>query len=563
MRAATVLALIAAVASPALVRAAPVGAVVTASDATASRLTPQVLFEFLLAEIAGARGQLDVSVQAYLDLARRTRDPRIARRATEIALFARQIEAAGEAARLWNDLEPESAEAQRILAGIIAGGSGRFEDAQAKLARILAESGDKLGQNLLGLNRAFAQVSDKQLVRAAVFRLTEPYLEFAEAHFARAHAAYGADEADTALAELGRVLELKADWEPAILLKVQLLQADDAPAAIAVLQDYLGRHEQSVPARSALARILVGQKRYEEAREQFRTLLKGAPDDAETLNAVAILSLELEDYAEAERLFKRLLETGARDQDAVRLHLGQVAQRLKHYDEALKWYREIPHGAASAEARVRIAQTLAESGRLDEAVTYLRSLPGDAKATKGFRLLEAQLLRDAGRFQQAYDVVDEALRASPEDADLLYESAMLAEKLGKLEVMEGRLRKLIALKPDYSHAYNALGYSLVDRGVRLDESEDLIRKALELAPEDPFILDSMGWVRFKRGDADDARQYLERAYGLRPDPEIAAHLGEVYWGLGLQDKARKLWSDARAEHPDNAVLKGVLERFGL
>src|SRR5574337_1138879 len=174
---------------------------------------------------------------------------------------------------------------------------------------------------------------------------------------------------------------------------------------------------------------------------------------------------------------------------------------------------------------------------------------------------EAQILSDADRTAEALEVVEQALRARPDDPDLLYESAMLAERLGRLNLMENRLRKLIALKPDSSHAYNALGYALADRGQRLPEAEALIRKAMALAPDDPFITDSMGWVLYRRGDVSGAVGHLEKAYRLRPDPEIAAHLGEVYWRLGRKDEARRLWDESLKANPDNKVLKAVVQRL--
>jgi len=175
--------------------------------------------------------------------------------------------------------------------------------------------------------------------------------------------------------------------------------------------------------------------------------------------------------------------------------------------------------------------------------------------------MEAQLLRDANRNGDAFEVLDSALRAEPENVDLLYESALTAERIGRIDVMEGRLRKLIALKPDHAHAYNALGYSLADRNQRLDEAEALIRKGLALTPDDPFIIDSLGWTLFRRGNTGGALEQLQKAYGLRPDPEIAAHLGEVLWTLGRRDEAARIWRDAAKANPDSSVLVDVIKKF--
>lgn len=524
-------------------------------------LTPQILYEFMLAEIAAARGQFDVAVPAYLDLARRTRDPRIARRATEVALFARQFRAAMEAARIWSAADPDSAEAKRVVAGLlVSGGTNRLDEAQVQLARILADSGERLPHNLLGLNRALGQVQDKAAVRGAIDRVTEPYLQLPEARFARAQAAYNAQDEEAARHELDQALVLRPDWEPAVLFQAQLLQSRSPGEARLFLADYLARHPESQAGRVAYARALTADRQFDAALKEFRSLLAERPDDVDLINATALLSVQADQLDEADRLFRQLLPL-ARDPDAVRLSLGQLADRRKRYDEAIEWYGQITDEAHKPEAQLRIAQSMASAGRIDEARKYLRALPGDAEAIARHRLAEAQILSDADRTAEALEVVEQALRARPDDPDLLYESAMLAERLGRLNLMENRLRKLIALKPDSSHAYNALGYALADRGQRLPEAEALIRKAMALAPDDPFITDSMGWVLYRRGDVSGAVGHLEKAYRLRPDPEIAAHLGEVYWRLGRKDEARRLWDESLKANPDNKVLKAVVQRL--
>lgn len=524
-------------------------------------LSPQVFYEYLLAEIAGARGEFGVAVPAYLDLARRTRDPRIARRATEMALFARQLPAALEAARIWAEADPDSPDAKRVLAGLLVSGGTRLDEAQAHLARILAEAGERLPQTLLGLNRAFSQVQDKAAVRSVINRVTEPYLQLPESRFARAHAAYAAQDEDAARHELDQALTLRPDWEPAVLFQAQLLLSRSPGEARLFLADYLSRHPDSQLGRVAHARALAADRQFDAALAEFRRLLEERPDDPELLNATALLAIQADQLDEADRLFRQLLDRSPRDADAVRLSLGQLAERRKRYDEAIEFYRAVTDEARKPEAQLRIAQSLAAAGRIDEARKHLRALPGDPTAVARHRLAEAQILSDANRTGEAFEVVEQALRAQPDDPDLLYESAMLAERLERLGVMESRLRKLIALKPDSSQAYNALGYALADRGQRLPEAEALIRKALALAPDDPFITDSMGWVLFRRGDSSGAATHLEKAYRLRRDPEIAAHLGEVYWRLGRKDEARQLWAESLKSNPDNKVLKAVVKRL--
>ncbi len=529
----------------------------------AQELTPRTLYHFLLAEIAGARGQIGLSAQLYLDLARATRDPRIARRATEIAMYSRNLPMANEAARIWAEAAPDSEEARRVLAGIAsAGGDLNLDEIQLQLARALAQSSERLPQNLLGLNRALARVPDKEAAQAIVLRLTEPYLEHPEAHIARAQAALIAEDPMAALAATDAALALRPGWEPAVLLKAQILQHAGAGAeAVRQLGAELERHPDSGALRQAYARALIGVQRFDEARVEFRRLLEAAPGDPDLLYAVGLLSLQLDDKADAEAHFTRALEADHTQPDLIRLHLGQLADSRGDGAAARKWFAAVTDERHLPEAAIRSAQSMARENRVDEARSFLQTRPADADLKRRYQMAEAQLLREADRPAEAMAVLDGALHEAPDDTDLLYEAAMLAERLDRIDLMESRLRRVIELKPDHAHAHNALGYSLADRSLRLDEAEALIVRALELSPDDPFILDSLGWVRFRRGDLEGARTHLERAYALRSDAEIAAHLGEVLWKLDRRDDANRLFDEALAAHPDNRLLNDTARRL--
>jgi tetratricopeptide (TPR) repeat protein len=246
----------------------------------------------------------------------------------------------------------------------------------------------------------------------------------------------------------------------------------------------------------------------------------------------------------------------------VRVYLGQIAENQKRPDEAVVWYAGVPPGEQYLTAQIRLAHVLSQQGKLDEARRHLQQATASSTRERvQLTLAEAQLLREAGRNADAFDVLDRSLREYPDQPDLLYESALIAEKLGRTDVLEKNLRRLIQIKPDHAHAYNALGYSLAERGERLDEAYSLIASALKLAPDDPFILDSMGWVLYRKGDLQAALSHLTRAFGLRPDPEIAAHLGEVLWMMGRRDDAAKTWRDAAKADPGNDVLSAAIKRF--
>ncbi|MDX9994357.1 MAG: tetratricopeptide repeat protein [Rhodocyclaceae bacterium] len=526
-------------------------------------LTPERLYRFLLAEIAGQRGDWVDSATLYRDLARETRDPRIARRATEIAMHGRLPDLALEAARLWGEVEPDSSQARQMLIRLLAI-QGRYDELRMALGLLLAAEPRHIGQNLSHLNRLFARGGDRKAILDVVVAVTDPYLAHAEAHYARALAAAEARDLPMARTAARRALELKPDWEAAALLNVQLIE--NRGEAMEALGDFVAANPQARNARLAYARALVGDKRFQEARRQFGILLEqGRQDPAkngDVVFALAVLSLQLDDTAEAERHLRKLVEIGHVEADKARYYLGQIAEDGKRWPEALKWFDAVGPGEHYLPARLHGANVLAKQGRLDEARRHLSgTAAADPRQRAQLLIGEAQLLREAGRLADAHAVLAAGLVKQPDQPELIYETALLAEKLGRTDELESRLRHLIDIKPDHAHALNALGYSLAERNERLPEARTLIEKALELAPNDPFILDSKGWVLFRLGDATAALTVLQQAFGIRPDPEIAAHLGEVLWSLGRQDEARATWEKARRDSPANETLAETLKRL--
>jgi len=522
-------------------------------------LTEEVLYEYLLAEIAGQRGALGLSAQAYADLARQTRDPRIARRAAEVALYARMPGAAIDAAKIWYEAEPDSMSALQALTSLLIGAK-RQDEALPYLQKMLERHGD--GDGFLQLSRLLAGSQDKAQSLKLVQQLAQPYPKVAQAHFALAQAALGADDVALALAETRAASKLKPDWELPVLLEAQLLQRQSNALALQRLAEFLQQHPKSREVRLGYARLLVTQQKYTEARAEFQTLSKDFPDNADVVFAVGVLSLQLDDYKLAETNFKRLLALPYRDKDTVRMYLGQIEEDQKNYPEALRWYDEVGGGDLYLRAQMRYALVLSKQGKLDAARAHLRQVePGSAEGRVQLLLTEAQMLRDAKRPEEAFNLIGDALKNMPEQPELLYDYAMVAEKLGRMDLLESSLKEVIRLQPDHAHAYNALGYSLADRNMRLPEARQLIEKALSLAPEDPFIIDSMGWVLYRQGKQQQALEYLRKAYSARADPEIAAHLGEVLWMAGEHGEAEKIWLEANKKTPDNDALNSTIKRF--
>ena len=524
-------------------------------------LTEAVLYEYLLAEIAGQRGAMSLSAQAYADLAKRTRDSRIAKRATEISLYARMPAAAIDAARIWYETEPSSLQALQTLTSLLINAK-RHKEALPYLQQLLVAEGSSTADGFLQLSRLLANSQDKALTLGLVQQLAQPYPKLAQAHFAVAQAAAAAEQKELALAEVRAASELKPDWEVPVLLEAQLLQRQSSTLALQRLSAYLDRYPKAKDVRMSYARALVAERRYPEARAEFQTLSKNFPDNVEVVFAVGVLSLQLQDYALAEANFKRLLVLPYRERNTVRLYLGQIAEEQKNFPEALRWYEEVSSGEQYLQAQTRYALVLNKQGNMDAARAHLRQVDVSTNQARAQLLLtEAQMLRDANRTREAFELIEGALAGMPDQPELLYDYAMLAEKLERLDLLEINLKKLIKLQPDHAHAHNALGYSLADRNLRLIEARELIEKALQLAPDDPFIIDSMGWLLYRMGNNKQALEYLRKAFAARPDPEIAAHLGEVLWVAGEQGEAEKIWREAAKKTPDNDALNSTIKRF--
>jgi tetratricopeptide (TPR) repeat protein len=523
-------------------------------------LSQSILFRLLLADIALQRGQINVAVQSYLELARETRDPRIAQRATEVAWNARFGGAAIEAAGIWLTADPESQQARQVLAALLVNQS-RLADAQPHLEKSLAADKENIGQSFMQLNALLARHPDKAAVLALTQNLAKPYPALPEAHFSIAQAAAGAAQSALAAAEAREALRLRPDWEQAALFYGALLQSTSNADATAFFQDFLKRHPRAMDVRLNYARLLVSEKKYPEARGEFQTLLREFPDNADVTLAVGLLSLQLSDFDTAETQLLRALETNYKDPDAVRFYLGQTNEERKRYDEALRWYSSVTGGDQFMPSRARYAGVLVKQGRMADARSYLQGAGRNAPERLQFIQVEAQLLREANDFRGAYEVLGNAVAANPDSIDLLYDYAMMAEKVDRIDVLEASLRKVIQIKPDHAHAYNALGYSLADRNQRLQDAYALIEQALKLAPEDPFIIDSMGWVLYRMNQNDAALTFLKRAFELRSDAEIAAHYGEVLWVAGRQEEARKVWGGALQQSPANELLLATVKKF--
>jgi Flp pilus assembly protein TadD len=438
----------------------------------------------------------------------------------------------------------------------------RVDEAGPVLEKLLTAEGVNRENAFMQLNRLLASNPDKPTNLRVIRGLAAKHPQLPQAHFAVGQAAAIAGEDAAAISAARQALALRPDWELAAMLEAQVLQKKSPAAAAKSLGAFVEKNPGAREARLNYARLLVLDKRPAEARKQLEAVANANPQNPDVVYAVGLLAFQLKDYPAAEGYMKRVLGLNYRDHDGVRYLLGQIAEEQKQWPQAIQYYEAIKASDHELPARMRTANAIAKQGKIDEALAYLRRVANEHPEDEAqLTVAEAQILRDAHRHGDAFKLLSEALDKQPDQADILYDLALTAEKLERFDLLEANLRKLIQLKPDHAHAYNALGYSFAERNLRLPEARKLVEKALEISPEDFFIIDSLGWVLYREGDLKGAARELRRAYSGRPDAEIGAHLGEVLWMLGERDEARRIWDESLKTAPDNETLQKTVKRL--
>ncbi len=560
---------LAATAQPAPVR-------VEAASAATSLMDDALMYQLLLAEINLNQGEPAAAYGLLLDAARQSNDAQLYLRAVEVALQSRAGDAALQAARAWQEAQPQSQQANRFVIQILIG-LNRVSETLPPLKNELAGlATDQRVSALTTITRQFMRAADKKTAAAIVEQALQSDLNASETASA-AWAAIGRMRLNAGnpagAREAARHLhELRKPAEGATLLALELMSQDFSAGELLLLEQLQFRSDPGI--RMTYARRLLQLQRYADAVSQVRTVIEQQPDYEAAWLIQGALQLQNRQFAEAEKSLQRYLtlvqaqtqtptdeEHGPGAVQAY-LYLADIAMQRKDDTAALAWLDHITNTQDAVGAQTRRATILARHGELEQARRIIRDLPGrDPDELRTKMLAEVQLLRDAKQFRAAYDLLRSAPTDTAADTEVLYEEAMLAEKLGEIGEMERLLRVVIAARPDYQHAYNALGYSMADRNQRLPEARQLIRQALDLAPGDPFISDSLGWVEFRMGNADEAARILETAYRARPDAEIAAHLGEVLWSLGQKSRAVEIWKEGLLLNPENETLGETIKRL--
>ncbi|CAN5459022.1 tetratricopeptide repeat protein [soil metagenome] len=590
-------------ASMALAHVGAQAAAPAASPVQNSNLDAPLFYQLLIGEMELRSGEAGTAYQVMLDAARRAKDDQLFRRATDIALQARAGDQALAAVKAWRQTLPESLDAHRYEIQLLVALNRSGETAEPVGSLLKVASPADRPALIMTLPRFFARATDRAAAAAAIESAVQPYTNapetraFARATIGRAWLATG--DTAKALDQAQRAHELDPASEAPAVLALELLPGV-APAEAVVL-GHLKAKPDSNGVWLLYVRTLAASQRYADANAQLQTLTTAQPNLAPPWLTLGALQLELKHPAEATVALQKYVAlvqaesstatakatpaaasdasadgddddaapAGADAADAPAqaltqawLLLSQAAEQQRDFPAAEAWLAKIDNPQRALDVQVRRASLLARQGKMAEARALIQKLPEKTPAeARGKLLAEAQLLRDAKQWQDAYTVLGQANEKFADDVDLLYEQSMMAEKLNKLDDMERLLRRVIALKPDHQHAYNALGYSLAERNMRLPEARTLIKKALDLSPGEPFITDSLGWVEYRLGNKDEALRLLRGAYQSRPDVEIAAHLGEVLWVSGQTDEAKRVWREARTRDSANDVLREKLARL--
>jgi tetratricopeptide (TPR) repeat protein len=524
-----------------------------------SSFSEETVFSLLSAELAGQRNRFDIALDNYVTQAINTQDPGISERAFRIAEYLGADQAALDTSLIWAKNAPDDLEAQRAAAVQLAR-AGRYDDSMVYMEKVLQGKGDT-HFDFLALSAADTDQDTRNGLMKSFDRLLQKHPKNSQLIFGKALLLQQDDEADAALKLLEQNPPEEGEIAP-ILLRARLLQnLNRGKEAIPLLEKSIKKYPDDKRLRLTYARMLVEQDRMEDAKVQFANLVQQYPDDDELRYSLALVCLEAKAWDEAKGYLQELIERESHV-DSAHLNLGRIAEEHNDPQAALLEYAQVGPGNDYLPAQLRQADILMSNGRTDEAEKRLAAAR-DAEPDYAIQLylIQAETLSANNQGERAWKLLQQALLQYPDDLNLLYTRAMQAEKRNDLAQMEKDLRLIIKRDPDNAMALNALGYTLSDRTARYDEAKALIEQAHKLNPEDPAVLDSLGWVNYRLGNLDEAERLLRQALERFPDQEVAAHLGEVLWANGKQREARQIWEKFLKEQPESPILRGTIKRL--
>lgn len=543
----------------------------------AVRLTSDILYRILTAEIAAQRFAFDTASELMYALARETSDPRLAKRAFQFAMAGRDLSGALRAARQWVLLSPNDPDAVASSLALAAS-SGQTAGLAGNLRSRIERDSNK-ERAIAQAASIVAKMSDKRVAYQVLDQaLPESVRGIPLAQLALSDAAWEADDPVQALESARAALELAPQSEMAAQRVLEYGLRVDSRAAIRETEAYVERHPDMRRLRLLLVNRLVGRHEFDAALAQVEAMRRRAPEDFDLIYTEAEVNVRAERYERAKALLNQYIDvqeqrgnalpdkatTAGGDASDARLLLVQIAEKEGDTDEAIRQLDLIVEPGVGFQAQVHKAVLYSRKGDLEAARRTLGALsPQDDDERTVLALTTASIYRDSGRSEQAIAVLEQADADLPDTAELKYDLAMLYERQGRYEDFERLMRQIIELSPDNANAYNSLGYTFADRNVNLDEAEELLERALELEPDNPYILDSVGWYLYRTGDYVGALEYLRRSWHQLPSAEVAAHLGEVLWAMQRKAEARDIWKQGLEKEPDNEVLQKTLKRFGV
>ncbi len=517
------------------------------------------MFSLLTAELAGQRNRFDIALANYVEQAKETRDPGVAERAFRIAEYLGADQEALDTSLIWAKAAPDNLDAQRAAAIQLAR-TGQYDESMVYMEKVLNGQGDT-HFDFLALSAAETDPDTRAGLLQSFDRLLKKYPDNGQLLFGKALLLQQDGRPQEALHLLEDNSASKHDVAP-LLLRARLLQSmKRSDEALPLLKAGIKEHPDDKRVHLAYARLLVEQNRLEDAKAEFSALVEQFPDDDDLRFSLALVCLEAQAWDEAKVYLQELVERDSHV-DSAHFNLGRLAEEQKDPETALKEYALVGPGNDFLPAQLRSTEILLDQKRYDDASRRLAETR-DRQPDYAIQLylIEAEGLSNRDQVDRAWSVIQQGLKQFPDDLNLLYTRSMLAEKRNDLAQMEQDLRLIIQREPDNAMALNALGYTLADRTTRYSEARDLIQKAHSLNPDDPAILDSLGWVNYRLGNLSEAETYLRKALERFPDHEVAAHLGEVLWAQGKQSEARKVWATALQSQPDSAVLRDTMLRL--
>lgn len=517
------------------------------------------LYDLLVAEFAVRRNQLDLALGTYLQQAHKTRDIGVVTRATRLAQYLRADNATLDAAQLWVELDPTNVEAQYSAATILAKSKRPLE--ALKHMEAVLENGGKTNFAAIVANSLKLSPEKLAKIEVAIDQLLVKYQQQTQLLTAKTLILQQRGENEAALKLIQKVLAIDENDMHAVVVEARMLyQLKRFDKSLARLLPAVEKQPQNRRLRLELARLLMP-RHIDRAQNQFEILLKQTPNDPDLLLSLALINKEGKNFTKAEHYFRKLLTTGKRNSDA-QLHLGQLAEMRSDWRKAIRHYSAIKPGKGFFVASNRIINLYLEQGLIKTARDYLANLRKRySKLVINLYLLEADVLLRSKRYEEGHKLVTEALLINPEHLNLLYIRSVFSEKRSDLDLMERDLQLIINLDPNNATALNALGYVLANHSKRLEQAYDLIKRAIAIKPNEPAIMDSMGWVEYRLGNLAASVEILRKAYKVFPDQEVGAHLGEVLWKIGELEQAEEILKKAFERNPDSLILKETIDRL--